>query len=151
MSTKPSAIIFGEPMRPRSPSIHCIALTSRLHRSGGLNTCSRALAALLVPIDGEPLVSVRLTLIPGHTERLVLTISSQHLRIVDKYSVSPPTTYVLEPLDPFTPLTARPFHIDISALISPRCWRSPSLSIARRTSPSPVRAGAGRDMHLRRR
>ncbi|KIP09250.1 hypothetical protein PHLGIDRAFT_116504 [Phlebiopsis gigantea 11061_1 CR5-6] len=51
MSAKPSAIIFG-----------------------GLNTCSRALAALLVPIEGEPLVS--------------------HLRIVDKFSVSPPTTYI---------------------------------------------------------
>ncbi|KAF9001941.1 hypothetical protein BDQ17DRAFT_1390891 [Cyathus striatus] len=41
---------------------------------GGLNTCSRSLAALLVPLDGEPLVS--------------------HLRIVDKYSVVPPTTYI---------------------------------------------------------
>jgi len=41
---------------------------------GGLNTCSRALAAYLVPPDGEPLV--------------------QNLRIVDKYSVSPPTTYL---------------------------------------------------------
>ncbi|PPQ64027.1 hypothetical protein CVT24_009401 [Panaeolus cyanescens] len=41
---------------------------------GGLNTCSRALAAFLVPIDGEALVS--------------------HLRIVDKYSVAPPTTYI---------------------------------------------------------
>jgi hypothetical protein len=48
---KPSAIIFG-----------------------GLNTCSRALAAFLVPLEGEPLVS--------------------HLRIVDKYSVAPPTTYL---------------------------------------------------------
>ncbi|KAH7889931.1 hypothetical protein F5I97DRAFT_1941146 [Phlebopus sp. FC_14] len=48
---KPSAIIFG-----------------------GLNTCSRALAALLVPPDGERLVS--------------------HLRIVDRFSVSPPTTYL---------------------------------------------------------
>ncbi|KAI0811244.1 hypothetical protein BC629DRAFT_1732276 [Irpex lacteus] len=51
MSSKPSVIIFG-----------------------GLNTCSRALATLLVPIEGEPLVS--------------------HLRIVDKYSVNPPTTYL---------------------------------------------------------
>ncbi|TFK25041.1 hypothetical protein FA15DRAFT_668917 [Coprinopsis marcescibilis] len=41
---------------------------------GGLNTCSRALAALLIPLDGEPLVS--------------------HLRIVDKYSVDPATTYI---------------------------------------------------------
>ncbi|KIJ60624.1 hypothetical protein HYDPIDRAFT_116923 [Hydnomerulius pinastri MD-312] len=41
---------------------------------GGLNTCSRALAALLVPPEGERLVS--------------------HLRIVDKFSVSPPTTYL---------------------------------------------------------
>jgi hypothetical protein len=39
-----------------------------------LNTFSRALAALLVPVEGEPLVS--------------------HLRIVDKFSVAPPTTYV---------------------------------------------------------
>ncbi|OAX40511.1 hypothetical protein K503DRAFT_864570 [Rhizopogon vinicolor AM-OR11-026] len=51
MSEKPSAIIFG-----------------------GLNTCSRALAALLVPLNGERLVS--------------------HLRIVDRFSVSPPTTYL---------------------------------------------------------
>ncbi|KAI6036860.1 hypothetical protein BKA83DRAFT_4168342 [Pisolithus microcarpus] len=48
---KPSAIIFG-----------------------GLNTFSRALAALLVPPQGDSLVS--------------------HLRIVDKFSVSPPTTYL---------------------------------------------------------
>ncbi|KAJ2931429.1 hypothetical protein H1R20_g5726, partial [Candolleomyces eurysporus] len=41
---------------------------------GGLNTCSRALAALLVPLDGEPLVS--------------------YVRIVDKYSVHPATTYL---------------------------------------------------------
>lgn len=51
MSQKPSAIIFG-----------------------GLNTCSRALAALLVPPEGERLVS--------------------HLRIVDRFSVYPPTTYL---------------------------------------------------------
>ncbi|KAH0830373.1 hypothetical protein J3R83DRAFT_1767 [Lanmaoa asiatica] len=41
---------------------------------GGLNTFSRALAALLVPPQGHRLVS--------------------HLRIVDKFSVSPPTTYL---------------------------------------------------------
>ncbi|TFK54813.1 hypothetical protein OE88DRAFT_1653321 [Heliocybe sulcata] len=41
---------------------------------GGVNTCSRALAQLLVPLDGEPLVS--------------------HLRIVDKYSVAPATCYL---------------------------------------------------------
>ncbi|KAI0781092.1 hypothetical protein BD413DRAFT_20648 [Trametes elegans] len=52
MSKKPNAIIFG-----------------------GLNTCSRTLAALLVTPDGG--------------ERLV-----EHLRIVDKYSVAPPTTYL---------------------------------------------------------
>ncbi|KAJ7286050.1 hypothetical protein C8J57DRAFT_1286588 [Mycena rebaudengoi] len=40
---------------------------------GGLNTCSRALASLLVPLDGEPLVS--------------------HARMVDKFSVEPPTTF----------------------------------------------------------
>ncbi|KIY43672.1 hypothetical protein FISHEDRAFT_68077 [Fistulina hepatica ATCC 64428] len=51
MSRKPSALIFG-----------------------GVNTYSRALAALLVPVDGEPLVS--------------------HVRIVDKFSVAPPTTYI---------------------------------------------------------
>ncbi|KAJ3515965.1 hypothetical protein NLJ89_g1421 [Agrocybe chaxingu] len=50
-STKPSVLIFG-----------------------GLNTCSRGLAAFLVPLKGEALVS--------------------HLRIVDKYSVHPPTTYI---------------------------------------------------------
>ncbi|KAJ7349273.1 hypothetical protein DFH08DRAFT_140209 [Mycena albidolilacea] len=41
---------------------------------GGLNTCSRALIGLLVPLDGEPLVS--------------------HVRVVDKFSVEPPTTYI---------------------------------------------------------
>ncbi|KDQ60618.1 hypothetical protein JAAARDRAFT_204453 [Jaapia argillacea MUCL 33604] len=41
---------------------------------GGLNTYSRALAAHLVPVQGQPLVS--------------------HLRIVDKFSVSPPTCYI---------------------------------------------------------
>ncbi|KAH9925227.1 uncharacterized protein B0H18DRAFT_381207 [Fomitopsis serialis] len=41
---------------------------------GGVNTCARALAAYLVPSDGESLV--------------------ENLRIVDKYSVSPPTTYL---------------------------------------------------------
>lgn len=51
MSQKPTAIIFG-----------------------GLNTCSRALAGFLVPLEGEALVS--------------------NLRIVDKYSVIPPTTYL---------------------------------------------------------
>lgn len=51
MAQKPSVIIFG-----------------------GLNTCSRALASYLVPLQGEPLVS--------------------HLRIIDKYSVNPPTTYI---------------------------------------------------------
>ncbi|THV07857.1 hypothetical protein K435DRAFT_772217 [Dendrothele bispora CBS 962.96] len=42
--------------------------------TGGLNTFSRALAAFLVPLEGESLVS--------------------HVRIVDKYSVAPPTTYL---------------------------------------------------------
>ncbi|KAJ6618315.1 hypothetical protein B0H10DRAFT_2164210 [Mycena sp. CBHHK59/15] len=41
---------------------------------GGLDTCSRALAGLLVPLDGEPLVA--------------------HVRVVDKFSVEPPTTYI---------------------------------------------------------
>ncbi|TDL27254.1 hypothetical protein BD410DRAFT_410300 [Rickenella mellea] len=50
-SGKPNAIIFG-----------------------GLNTCSRSLAAFLVPESGEALVA--------------------NLRIVDKYSVHPPTTYL---------------------------------------------------------
>ncbi|KAI9452322.1 NAD-P-binding protein [Russula earlei] len=49
MSPKPNVIIFG-----------------------GLNTCSRALTSVLVPLEGEALVS--------------------NLRIVDKYSVEPPTT-----------------------------------------------------------
>jgi hypothetical protein len=39
---------------------------------GGLNTCSRSLAGFLVPLEGESLVS--------------------NLRIIDKYSVVPPTT-----------------------------------------------------------
>lgn len=41
---------------------------------GGLNTLTRPFASYLVPADGEPLVS--------------------HLRIVDKFSVHPPTTYI---------------------------------------------------------
>jgi hypothetical protein len=41
---------------------------------GGVNSVSRALAAYLVPLDGDRLVG--------------------HLRIVDKFSVNPPTTYV---------------------------------------------------------
>ncbi|KAJ3572809.1 hypothetical protein NP233_g2838 [Leucocoprinus birnbaumii] len=41
---------------------------------GGLNTCSRALVSYLVPPQGEALVS--------------------HLRIIDKYSVIPATTYI---------------------------------------------------------
>ncbi|KAJ7074220.1 hypothetical protein C8F01DRAFT_1099684 [Mycena amicta] len=41
---------------------------------GGLNTCSRALVGLLAPLDGEPLVS--------------------HVRVVDRFSVEPPTTYI---------------------------------------------------------
>ncbi|KAJ7582574.1 hypothetical protein C8J56DRAFT_222989 [Mycena floridula] len=41
---------------------------------GGLNTYARPLVAHLVPLEGEPLVS--------------------HLRIVDKFSVVPPTTYI---------------------------------------------------------
>jgi hypothetical protein len=59
---------------------------------GGLNTCSRALAALLVPLDGEPLVSVcRHILLGAHhnTEH-----PKKQLRIVDKYSVHPATTSV---------------------------------------------------------
>ncbi|KAF9532358.1 hypothetical protein CPB83DRAFT_847716 [Crepidotus variabilis] len=51
MSSKPTVLIFG-----------------------GLNTCSRALAAFLVPLEGDARVS--------------------HLRIVDKFSVHPPTTYI---------------------------------------------------------
>ncbi|RDB21502.1 hypothetical protein Hypma_011415 [Hypsizygus marmoreus] len=70
---KPNAIIFGA---PTSPFIRLADFSSVFPfvYPGGLNTCSRALAALLVPIDGEPLVS--------------------HLRIVDKFSVHPATTYV---------------------------------------------------------
>jgi len=41
---------------------------------GGLNTLSRALVGHLVPLQGESLVN--------------------HLRIVDKYSIHPPTTYI---------------------------------------------------------
>ncbi|KAF7295281.1 NAD dependent epimerase dehydratase family protein [Mycena indigotica] len=41
---------------------------------GGLNTCSRALVSLLAPLEGEPLVS--------------------SVRIVDRFSVEPPTTYI---------------------------------------------------------
>ncbi|KAF7359382.1 NAD dependent epimerase dehydratase family protein [Mycena sanguinolenta] len=41
---------------------------------GGLNTCSRALVGLLVSLEGEPLAS--------------------HVRVVDKFSVEPPTTYI---------------------------------------------------------
>ncbi|KAA1474851.1 NAD-P-binding protein [Dentipellis sp. KUC8613] len=41
---------------------------------GGVNTCARSLASFLVPVEGESLVS--------------------NLRIVDKYSVVPATTYI---------------------------------------------------------
>jgi len=41
---------------------------------GGLNSVARALAGYLVPLDGEPIVN--------------------HLRIVDKYHINPPTTYL---------------------------------------------------------
>lgn len=41
---------------------------------GGLNTVARALASYLVPLDGDSLVN--------------------HLRIVDKYHINPPTTYL---------------------------------------------------------
>jgi nucleoside-diphosphate-sugar epimerase len=41
---------------------------------GGLNTVARALASYLVSLEGDSLVN--------------------HLRIVDKYSISPPTTYI---------------------------------------------------------
>lgn len=51
MASKPSVLIFG-----------------------GLNTFSRTLAAYLVPLQGDALVS--------------------HVRIIDKYSVNPPTTYI---------------------------------------------------------
>jgi len=51
MSQKPNVIIFG-----------------------GVNTCTRPLTSLLVPLQGDALIS--------------------NLRIVDKYSVVPPTTYL---------------------------------------------------------
>ncbi|CAK5279377.1 unnamed protein product [Mycena citricolor] len=41
---------------------------------GGLNTCSRSLISYLLPAEGESLVS--------------------HVRVVDKFSVEPPTTYL---------------------------------------------------------
>ncbi|KAG6332890.1 hypothetical protein ID866_6197 [Astraeus odoratus] len=71
---KPNAIIFGRftvvlLILSSDANIKKIRLSS-----GGLNTCSRALSAFLVPPEGEALVS--------------------HLRIVDKFSVSPPTTYL---------------------------------------------------------
>ncbi|EEB97944.1 hypothetical protein MPER_02638 [Moniliophthora perniciosa FA553] len=58
---------------------------------GGLNTYSRAIAGYLVPVEGESLVS--------------------HVRIVDKYSVKPPTTYLGAE---FT-----------------KCWKSQRLSISK--------------------
>ena len=64
MSTKPSAIIFGSSFPNISSQFpFCVWATDGMlyipnAYIGGLNTCSRTLAALLVPLDGEPLVSV---------------------------------------------------------------------------------------------
>jgi len=57
-STKPNVIIFGQSF------LECVLLQAVEGRffldQGGLNTYSRALAALLVPVEGESLVSVGL-------------------------------------------------------------------------------------------
>ncbi|KAG1856405.1 hypothetical protein DFJ58DRAFT_913712 [Suillus subalutaceus] len=58
MSQKPSAIIFGNWHHywPRFQDAHNYFF--KFTRIGGLNTCSRALAALLVPPKGERLISI---------------------------------------------------------------------------------------------
>jgi len=74
MSEKPNAIIFGQCSTANLPPLrHCL-VPLIVSLVGGVNTCSRPLAGLLLPLQGEPLVS--------------------NLRIVDKYSVVPPTTYL---------------------------------------------------------
>ncbi|KAJ8519898.1 hypothetical protein ONZ45_g3222 [Pleurotus djamor] len=61
------------PKKLNEPSCVNLVLLSLID-PGGLNTYARALAAYLVPVEGEALVS--------------------HMRVVDKYSVHPPTTYI---------------------------------------------------------
>ncbi len=62
MSQKPSAIIFGWSFAVSLSSDHALVTasseTSFIPLLGGLNTCSRALAGFLVPLEGEALVSV---------------------------------------------------------------------------------------------
>jgi len=47
---------------------------------GGLNTCSRALAAFLVPVDGEPLVSVCANHTRVKLDRSYYTVASSNGR-----------------------------------------------------------------------
>lgn len=50
---------LSKAFRPHLRSVpFSISLPLYLTFTGGLNTCSRALAAFLLPVDGEPLVSV---------------------------------------------------------------------------------------------
>ena len=53
MAQKPSVIIFGQ---FGAYKVHWAIYSTQ--SKGGLNTFSRPLAALLVPLDGEPLVAV---------------------------------------------------------------------------------------------
>ena len=83
------------PPYARLSSLSSSKRAPRNAHSGGLNTCSRTLAALLVPPDGsERLVEVRL--LPAQNvlslHRIDPSPLAQNLRIVDKYSVAPPTT-----------------------------------------------------------
>src|SRR5580693_8922807 len=67
MSQKPNAIIFGQSRTHLSSShLHEFTPSQSLKQffvllpslPGGVNTCSRELTSLLVPLEGEPLVSV---------------------------------------------------------------------------------------------
>jgi hypothetical protein len=58
MSEKPNAIIFGQCSTANLPPLrHCL-VPLIVSLVGGVNTCSRPLASLLLPLQGEPLVSV---------------------------------------------------------------------------------------------
>lgn len=97
-SEKPSVLIFGMCMHSLRASlalIHYLLRCMYVSHVGGLNTWSRNIAQALVPLDGEPLVSVCMRNRADQLHRSLFSddfYHSQSLRIVDKYSVSPPTT-----------------------------------------------------------
>jgi hypothetical protein len=91
MALKPRVLVLG---------MFCGALTALVLAdpiaTGGLNVCSPALLNFLVPNNQDPLVSVRILIWP--LTQLIHKITLQAVRVVDKFSVHPPTTYVLASL-----------------------------------------------------